>query len=121
EAADAPVAGGAVGLGEDDVEVRDAGVGDPLLAAVDDPLVAVAYRPGGHRGDVGAGLGLGQAVAGLGPSLADGPHEALLDLLGAIAHDRGHGQVADPRDPRRGGVDAGDLLHADGPGDVGGA
>ena len=42
ERAEAPVL--AVGHREDDVEVGDAGVGDPVLGAVDDPLVAVAAR-----------------------------------------------------------------------------
>ena len=41
KAVSAPVL--AVGHGEDDVEVGDAGVGDPVLGAVDDPLVAVAH------------------------------------------------------------------------------
>src|SRR5581483_2282303 len=121
EAADAAVPGGPVGLGEDHVVVRDPGVGDPLLAAVDDPLVAVPLGPGRHRGDVGAGLGLREAVAGLGPSLADRRHEAPLEVLRPVAHDRRHRQVADGRDQRRGGVDPGDLLDADGPGDMVGA
>src|SRR6185437_7239581 len=35
---------------EHDVEVRDRCVRDPVLRAVDDPLVAVADRGGAHRG-----------------------------------------------------------------------
>src|SRR5207302_11400746 len=91
EGADPPVTGGPVGLGEHRVEVGDPGVGDPLLAPVDDPLVAVADGLGGHRGHVGAGLGLRQAVAGLGPSFAYRFHKPVLDVLAAVTHDRGHG------------------------------
>ena len=51
-----------VGDGEDGVVLRDPGVGDPALHAVEHPVVAVADRPGLHRGGVRAGLGLGEAV-----------------------------------------------------------
>jgi hypothetical protein len=46
--------------GEDDVEVGDPGVRDPVLRAVDDPLVAVLDGGRAHRGRVGAGLGLAE-------------------------------------------------------------
>ncbi len=50
----------AVGDREHDVEVGDRRVGDPVLGAVDDPLVAVADGGRAHRRRVGARLGLGQ-------------------------------------------------------------
>ena len=45
------------------VHVRDAAVGRPRLLAVEDPLVLrlVVDRAGAQRGDVGAGVGLGDA------------------------------------------------------------
>ena len=51
----------AVGDREHDVEVGDAGVGDPVLRPVDHPLVAVEHRARAHRRGVRAGVGLGQA------------------------------------------------------------
>ena len=53
-----------IGLGEDGVEVGDAGVGDEALAPVEDVLVAVADRRRPHRRRVGAGAGLGQRIRG---------------------------------------------------------
>ena len=53
-----------VGDGEDGVDVGLAAVGDPLLGAVDDVVVAVLDRAGLHARDVGAGVGLGQAERG---------------------------------------------------------
>ena len=64
ERRDARVAGVRIGLREDGVEVRDAGVRDEALAAVEDVLVAVADRGRPHRGGVGAGAGFGQRVRG---------------------------------------------------------
>src|SRR3954467_6490019 len=49
-----------IGLREDDVEVRDRGVRDPVLLAVDHPLVAVADGGGAHGRRVRAGFGLRQ-------------------------------------------------------------
>src|SRR5439155_20375453 len=50
EGRDARVAGLRFGLGEDDVDVGDAGVRDEALAAVQDVLVALTPRLGAHRG-----------------------------------------------------------------------
>src|SRR5262249_52968384 len=44
---------------EDDDEVGDVGVADEMLAAVDDPVVAVAPGRAFHAAHVGAGVGLG--------------------------------------------------------------
>ena len=56
----ARMAGLAVGDGEADVEVGDPEVRDPVLGAVDHPLVAVLDRAGEHPARIGARLGLGQ-------------------------------------------------------------
>src|SRR3954465_11711308 len=64
EGRDARVAGLRVGLGEDDVDVCDARVGDEAFAAVQHVLVALAPRLGAHRRRVGAGARLGQRVGG---------------------------------------------------------
>ena len=48
EAADAAVPGVGIGLGEHGVEVADARVRDPDLAAVEHVVVAVAHRPRAH-------------------------------------------------------------------------
>ena len=88
---------------EDDVEIGEAGVGDPGLLAVDHPGIAVAPRRGGHRGDVRAGVGFGEREGGDG--LAGGhprqPRPAL--RLGAEERERaapqalqGEGEIGDP-------------------------
>ena len=100
----------AVGDGEDDVEVGDRGVGDPVLLAVDHPLVAVADGGGPHRGRVAAGLGLREGE-GRRP-LAAGAlgQEALLQLVGAEELDRQRAELLDHQDQGRGGAGLGDLL-----------
>ncbi len=70
-----------VGLGEDDVEVGDAGVGDEALAAVEHVLVAVAPRLGAHRRRVRARAGLGQRVRGQPLAARKLRQEALLLLV----------------------------------------
>ena len=80
ERGDARVAGIRIGLREDGVEVRDAGVRDEALAAVEDVLVAVADRGRPHRGRVGAGAGFGQRVGGQ-PLAARELRQVLLLLL----------------------------------------
>ena len=52
-----------VGLGPDDGDVGDGAVGDPHLAAVEDPVAAVAAGAGAHAAGVGAGVGLGETEA----------------------------------------------------------
>ena len=61
----------------------------PDLLAVDDPLVAVAHRPGRQPGDVGAGAGLAEHLA---PDLLVGrqrPQQAPPLLVGPPRDDRG--------------------------------
>jgi hypothetical protein len=65
ETADPPMPCRRVGLGKDGVEVRDAGVRDPILRPGDDVVVAVPHGTSRHGSHVGAGIGLRQAVAGL--------------------------------------------------------
>ena len=66
------------GAGEHDVMVRDAAVGDPGLVAVDAHMrVAVGRRGRRHRGDVGAGLRLGQREGRDCPAVAHGRQIAL--------------------------------------------
>ena len=81
-------------LGPDDRDVGERAVGDPHLAAVEHPVVAVAPGPGAHRRRVAAGVGLGQAEAA--DRLAGGhPRQPLLlVLLAAPAVDRVHRQRA---------------------------
>ena len=64
EGADPAVAGLGVGLGVDREVVGVGAVGDEALGAVDDVLVALLDGAGLHPGDVGAGVGLGQAEGG---------------------------------------------------------
>ena len=61
EGGDALASEGRVRAGEDDVVVGDGDVGDERLLAVEHPRVAVAPGGGAQRGDVAAGLGLGEA------------------------------------------------------------
>src|SRR3954451_3967137 len=63
EQRDAAVAGLRVGLGDEDDHVGAVAVGDVGLRAVDYVLVAVAHRARLDAGDVGAGVGLGDAEA----------------------------------------------------------
>src|SRR5207248_6771075 len=65
EAGDPPVAGVGSGLGEHDVEVADAGVGDPRLDAGQDVGIAVPHGPRVHRRHVRPSLARGQAVGPL--------------------------------------------------------
>ena len=54
-----------VGVGADEqlAVVGDVAVRRPDLLAVDDVIVAVAHGAGAQRGEVGAGVGLGEALA----------------------------------------------------------
>ena len=61
-------------------EVRDVGVADEVLGAVDHVVGAVATREGLHRAHVGAGLGLGHREA-VDPLAADRRQEIALALL----------------------------------------
>ena len=100
----------AVGDGEDDVEVGDRGVGDPVLLPVDHPLVAVADGVGPHRGGVAARLGLREREGGRPLAAGAFGQEALLQLVGAEELDRQRAELLDHQDQGRGGAGLGDLL-----------
>ena len=100
----------AVGDGEDDVEVRHAEVGDPVLGAVDDPLLAVEDGRRLHPGGVRAGLGLGERERRRALAGRAARQEALLELVAAEQLDRQRAELLDHQDQRAGGVDLGDLL-----------
>ena len=98
------------GAGHDLVEVGVAAVGGPGLGAVEDVVVAVAPGRRTHRGRVGAGVGLGEAV---GAEQVAGEHVGqplLLLLLGALGDQPEAGQCVhrDPDADR--GPDRADLL-----------
>jgi len=63
----------------DELRDRRAGVGDELLRAVDDPLVALEARGGASGAGVGASLRLGEAEAA--HQLAGGQFGQILLLL----------------------------------------
>src|SRR5262245_48157962 len=83
EGGDSRVAGLGIGLREDDVQARDAGVRDEALAAVQDVRVAVEPRLAAHGGRVGARAGLGQRVGREPLPAREVRQEALLLLIGA--------------------------------------
>ncbi len=101
EEREAVVAGVRVGLGDEHDHVGAVAVGDVGLGAVDDVLVAVAHRARLDAGDVGAGVGLGDAEAEdlLAGDRGDDP--LLLLLLGAEREDRRHRHVGVDRDAHR--------------------
>ena len=85
----------AVGARDEHAPLRLVGERRPHLLAGHDPVVAVAHGARLHRRQVGAGLGLGEALA---PDLLGGEDRlqvALLLLLGAVRDDRrpAHGQA----------------------------
>ena len=87
-------------------------VGDELLGAVDDPLVAVELGPGLGVAGIGSGFGFGQAEGG--ELLAGGQvgHPLVLLLVGAPVVDRGGAErdVGGHGDRHR-RVDPGQLFH----------
>lgn len=95
EAGDAVAAGG--GAGEEGVEPGPAAVGDPRLGAVD-PVPAAVVLPLGlaaEGGRVGAGLGLGEAVAADHAALQHRGQPAFLLLGGAEGVQRVAGEGVD--------------------------
>src|SRR3954467_73577 len=81
--------GGGVGAAEAEDHVGVLGERRPGLLAVDDPLVALAFGLGLQRGEVGAGAGLGEALA---PPIVDiGDAGQILLLLLFIAEGVDHG------------------------------
>ncbi len=105
--------GFAGGDGEDDVEGRDPGVGDPVLGAVDDPLVAVEVGAGDHAGGVGAGAGLGEAEGGDGFAGGAGGEDAVLEFVGAEELDREGAELLGHEHEGGGAVGFGEFLDGD--------
>ena len=92
-----------VGAGDEHAPLRELGEGRPDLLPGDDPFVAVLDRARLQRGEVGAGLGLGEALA---PDLLGGEDRlqvALLLLVGAVGDDdrAAHRQAEDVGRARR--------------------
>src|SRR3954452_4999793 len=115
ERAEAPLAVALLGCraGEDDVEVGDRGVRDPVLRAVDDPLVAVADGGRAQGAGVRAGLRLGQAERRRPLPAGALRQEALLELVGAEHRDRQRAELLDHQDQRARRARARDLLDGD--------
>jgi hypothetical protein len=104
------VAGSGIGGGENRDAVCDPGVGDPVLGAVQDVIVAVFFRPAADAGYVGARQGLGGGKGDEPEFGCDPGKDPLLEgLVGAKDKRIGsQGVVEDGRgEPRAGG---GDLL-----------
>jgi hypothetical protein len=91
-----PACFGLVGIGAGQHEDPVGGVAGrgPDLLAVDDPLVAVEHGAGGDVGQVGAGVGLGVALAPAVLAGDDAGQEVALLLVGA-PHDDGVADHAD--------------------------
>ena len=114
EAADAPVARVGIGLGEHRVEVADARVGDPELAARQHVVVAVAYRlrcacrprrcPRRPR--------RGSTTPGTRRSRRASTYFAP-ERVAAVVEHRRHRELGDEREQRRRRADARHLLDAD--------
>ena len=101
EQREAVVAGVRVGLRDEHDHVGAVAVRDVGLRAVDDVLVAVPHRARLDAGDVGAGVGLGDAEAEDLLALDRGHDPLLLLLLGAELEDRRHRHVGVDRDAHR--------------------
>ena len=113
EGGDAAVARVRIGLREDGVEVRDAGVRDEALRAVEDVLVALAPRRRPHRGRVGAGAGLGQRVRGQPLARGEPRQVALLLLVAAGELEAERAELLHREDQGRGRADLRHLLDRD--------
>ena len=98
------------GAGHHLVEVGVAAVRGPRLGAVDHPLVAVAPGGGAHRGRVGAGVRLGEAVGAEQLAAEHVGQPALPLLLGAAGGQAVAGQRVHRDADADAGPDGADLL-----------
>src|SRR5262245_31968736 len=87
EGADAACALALLRRREDGVDMRDAGVGDEVLHAVEDVDIAALLRPRTHRASVRARAWLGQPVRGEPFATGEVRDEALLLLVGSREQD----------------------------------
>ena len=99
-----------VGAGEQEAVVGVLGLGGPDLLAVDDPLVAVELGLALQAGEVGAGVGLGEALAPRRLALEDAGEELLLLLLGPPLQDRRADEGVAEEVAAHRGADPGELL-----------
>jgi len=110
-------------LGHDDGEGRAFRAGDEPLGAVDDVVVAVLHRGGGHGGGVrsGAGRGLGHAEAGSGGAGREGAQPTLLLLMRRDGFHEVHVAFVGGEDVHRDGAEQGvaGFLEHDGLADMG--
>ena len=103
-----------IGAHDQQAQVGDVGVAGPDLLAVDDEVVAVAHALGFERGQVAAGVRLGEALAPDFVAREDAGQVAFLLLFGADGDDRRPDQsLADRAHPLR-GVGQGQLFLEDG-------
>ncbi len=102
-----------VRLGEDCVQLGDARVRDPHLAAGEDVSIAVSNGSRLHRGNVAAGVGLGEAVARLQLAACHSRHVPALELLGAITKKSPDPETGDQHAQRSRRADARELFDHD--------
>ena len=101
-----------VGARPHDRDIGDAAVRDPLLGAVQHPVVPVAARAGAHRRGVRPEIRLRETEAANHPAAGQPRDEAVLLLLRAEGEDRVHDQGALHRDHAAdAGIAALQLLH----------
>ena len=90
-----------VGDGHDGVPGGFAAVGDPALAAVDHPVVAVEAGTGLHRRGIGACFTFGKCVGGHRLTRGDGRQDLPLEVVGAVEDQAHRAELVDGRDQRR--------------------
>src|SRR2546421_819293 len=113
EGGDALVAAVRIGLGEDDVQARDACVRDESFGAVEHVLVAVPPGLAAHRRRVRARARLRQRVGGQPLAARELRQEALLLVLGAGELDSQRAELLHGEDQAARGADLRDLLDRD--------
>ena len=95
------------------MKLRDAAAGDPVLAAVEQPVAVAPVGAGGHVGGGGTGVGLGDADRRL-VAVQHEPRGKPLLSLAAILHDGGdRAHVGLDRDAAGDATDARHLLDDD--------
>ncbi|MBA7660921.1 hypothetical protein ES703_68927 [subsurface metagenome] len=84
-----------IGFDQQETPVGMLGMAGPYLLPVDYEIIAILYRSGSQRGQVGTGSGLAPALTPQYIPAGDAGQKALLLLLGAVGH-QGRSQHADP-------------------------
>ena len=88
DAADTAVPALGLGLGENQDEISDGAERDPRLRAGDHVVVALARRAGGHPGDVGSEIRLGDRSRGEEVAAEDPGDERLLARLAMLVQEQ---------------------------------